>query len=119
QLTQAGQFFLPSLPYLGVPSLHDVSDHWLNCEYWEVAAKALLGLQLPAHWAGIEEERQYGIMTPLLIEAFQVFRYSLVPTISLTQIMLYLSTRILLDYQIVASPTVLTDWFLPVRVLDG
>ena len=119
QFTEAGRLFLSSLPCLGKPSIHDINDQWLNLEYWQMAARSILKFKSLTHWAEISKETQYSFMATLLTEAFYVFGYSLVPRISLTQIMLYLSTRLLLDYQTVASPTVLTEWFLSAPVLNG
>lgn len=119
QFTEAGRLFSSSLPYLAGPFIHDISDQWLGLEYWQVIAKTLLAIESLMQWTEVDKEAQYSIMVALLTEAFKVFRYSLVPRISLIQIMLYLSIRLLLDHRIVASPTVLTEWFMIARIMDG
>src|SRR2546421_1623473 len=117
ELTGEGQQFFSALPCLGECSLHDITDRWLDLEYWQIVARTLLEIESPVLWAAINTETQYSIIATLLTEAFDIFHYSLVPRISLIQIMLYLSIRLLLDHQIVASPAVLTEWFLSTRVM--
>ncbi len=119
ELTEEGQQFFSALPCLGECSLHDITDQWLDLEYWQIVAQRLLEIESLVQWAKIDSETQYSFMTTLLTEAFHVFRYSLVPRISLIQIMLYLSIRLLLDHHIIAGPAVLTEWFLPIRFMDG
>lgn len=120
QFTEAGRFFISSLPcFLEEPCFHDVSDQWLGFEYWQAIAKTLLPFESLVHWSEVISKEQYVTMEALLAESFRVFHYSLVPRISLTQIMLYLSIRLLLDNRIIASPTVLTEWFLTARVMNG
>ncbi len=116
--TGAGQLFLSSLLCIGEPCFHDVSDQWLDLEYWQIIAQTLVEIGSPVNWMGVDLETQYNLMGILLAEAFHLFRYSFVPRISLIQIMLYLSIRLLLDHHIVASPAALTEWFSSARVMD-
>lgn len=118
QFTETGRLFFSSLPCFSEdPCVHDVSDQWLNFEYWQAIAEVLLPFKSLAQWTEVLNKEQH--MERLLVEAFNVFHYSLVPRISLTQIMLYLSIRLLLDKQIIASPAALTEWFLTARVING
>ena len=119
EFIDGGRQFLSSLPRFGEFCFCDVTDQWLDLDYWKAVARTLVEIGSPVDWTGVDKETQYSLMRTILAEAFHVFRYSFVPKISLTQIMLYLSIRVLLDHRIVASPAVLTEWFSSARVMDG
>jgi len=119
EFTDEAQQFISALPHFGEFCLHDVTDQWLDLEYWKVAASTLAGFEFSKNWKEVDEEKQYSLMRTLLAEAFSVFRYAVVPKISLLQIMLYLSIRLLLEHQISAGPSVLTEWFSSAPVIDG
>ena len=117
--TEEGEGFLSALPCFGPTHMRDVTDQWLDIDYWKVVTKVIAEIEAPVDWREVESEKQYDLMRTLLTEAFSVFHYSLVPRISLSQIMLYLSIRFLLDYRIITGPVVLTQWFSSARIMDG
>ncbi len=118
-LTAAGARFLSALPRPGDEGFHDVTDQWLDSEYWDIAARALLGIKSLADWDQMEEERRDSILKRLLRETFKAFHHTPVPKVSLTQAVLYLSVRLLVDHHIGVSPSHLGEWFSVPRVMEG
>lgn len=89
--TNEGRRFLSALPCFGEFCSRDVTDQWLNLDYWNIVARTLVEIESPVDWTAVTIETQYSLMRTVMAEAFSVFRYAVVPKISLLQIMLYLS----------------------------
>ncbi len=117
-LTTSGARFLSALPYPGDDGFHDVTDQWLASEYWNVATRTLLGLESLVDWDQAEKRRD-SILKQLLGETFEAFRHTPVPKVSLTQAVLYLSIRLLVDHHIGANPSRLGEWLSVPRVIEG
>lgn len=118
-LTTSGTRFLSALPYTGDGEFHDVTDRWLDSEYWNIAAKTLLDLESVVGWDQVGEEQRDSILKPLLRETFEAFRHTPVPKVSWTQAVLYLSVRLLVDHRVGANPSHLGKWLSVPRVMEG
>ena len=118
-LTTAGRQFLSSLPQPGNTEFHDVTDQWLASKYWNIAAQTLSGIDVLTDWKQLDEEKKQAMMKPVLDEVFETFRDAFVPKVSLTQALLYLSVRMILEHRVVVSPACLAQWFSLPRTLDG
>ncbi len=118
-LTTAGRQFLSALPRPENTEFHDVTDQWLASGYWNIAAQTLSGIEALTDWEQIGTKKHQAMMKPVLVEAFQTFRDAFVPKASLTQVLLYLSIRMMLEHRVVASPACLAQWFSSPRTLDG
>jgi hypothetical protein len=116
--TEEGRQFFYYLPCLGKSNFRDVTEQWLDLEFWDSISRTLLKDMLPTSWSRVNEETKYNTAKLLLAEAFAVFRSSFAPTISLTQAVLYLCVRFLLEYGITVSPSELRAWFSTSPVLD-
>jgi len=114
-----GTDLLSVIPTLECGSFHhDITERWLASEYWEIAARTLTHIESQVCWERIDEEQKCNLAKPLLLEIFEVFRYSSVPKVSLTQALLYLVIRILMDHKIIVCPVILGDWLSLPRVID-
>ena len=114
-----GTDLLSAIPTLECGSFHhDITERWLASEYWEIAARTLAHIESQVYWERIDEEQKCNLAKPLLLEIFEVFRYSSVPKVSLTQALLYLGIRILLDHKIIVCPATLGDWLSLPRMID-
>lgn len=108
-LRETGQRFFEALPRLG-NELVDVTDEWLACEFWRVAATQLIHVESLKRWDRISEPTRQQIFARLLEEAFQKFQNTVVPKVALSQALLYLSIRSMLEYRMEATPTQLQEW---------
>ena len=119
ELTPSGRCFLATLPHTGHNGFSDITSEWLESVFWEVATGELLGIKPLKDWDEVDETALHAILTGLLKDAFQTFRYSRIPKVSLSQALVCLSMRLILEHQIAASPTRLTMWLSSPQVLDG
>lgn len=118
EVTEAGRKFLSCLPCFGNSSFCDVTEQWLDQDFWESSAEYLMNIRDLLHWSDINEDTRNYIMSQLLTEAFSIFRSTFVPTIPLSQAMLYLCIRLMLEYQVVSNPPDLRTWLATSPVLD-
>lgn len=112
-LTEAGTRFLSAAPRFGDGQFSDVTSEWLQTSFWP-AVSALLNLDPLA-----DLDQPGDQMHQSLAGAFKKFQYTAVPKVSLTQILLYLSVKLMLEHQIQASPMVLKDWLETEPVWKG
>ena len=103
-MTEGGIKFLAAVPRFGDEQFCDVTSEWLQTGFW-TAVGALLNLDPLPNWDLPDDQ-----IHQLLAEAFKQFQYTAVPKVSLTQILLYLSVKLMLEHQIRASPITLREW---------
>lgn len=118
-LTDAGATFVGRLLCLGEGAFLDVSELWLSADFWRFAPRDLLNVQPTQLWDHLSEVERQAVCAPLLKEAFAVFQHSMVPKASLTQVLLYMSIKLILKNQVIVSPYDLTQWLSIPRVLNG
>lgn len=114
--TEQGGRFFSGLPTVGESGLHDVSGNWLDADFWSLAANTVLQSHPPKFSKDIDELTNFDICIPYIEEAFKAFRYSVVPKISLTEALLYVSLAVLIQEGVVISPTSLSKWLETPRV---
>ena len=117
-LTAVGRAFALALPQPESAKFYDVTDQWLASGFWNMAAQTLSGIEPLTDWEHLDEKKQQAMMSTLLDETFETFRDMFVPKASLTQTLLYLSIRIVLDHRVIASPTSLAQWLSSPRTLN-
>jgi len=115
--TEAGIRFLSAVPRLGGDHFSDVTDEWLQTSFWS-AASALLNLGPLVDWNQLDDQ-MHSELVQLLAEAFKQFQYTVVPKVSLTQILLYLSIRFMLEHRIEVSSMTLRNWLESEPVWEG
>jgi hypothetical protein len=67
----------------------------------------------------LSEEEQLTACAPRLKEAFGIFQHSMVPKVSLIQVLFYITVKLILEDHILVSFTDLTHWLSVPRTLDG
>ena len=117
--TEAERRFLSVLPRLGGSQLRDVSRDWLESNFWMAATWGLVDKEALTRWDQVDDERRREVCAPLLERVFRAFRHTAVPKVSLTQALLYLSVKLILEEGIVAGPASLTKWLSASQTLDG
>jgi hypothetical protein len=118
-LTEKGKRFIESLFRPKGASFSDVNDRWLASEFWLTTVPELLEIKPLTDWKQLDEKRRRTLCAQLLQEAFEAFRHTVVPKISLTQALLYLSTALMLEYQIGVGPFHLREWLSTSKTLDS
>jgi hypothetical protein len=118
-LTETGHRFLEALPRPGNGSFTDVTDEWLASDFWLVAASELMNIEPLTKWNQVDETDRQKVCAQLLRETFRAFQHTVVPKVSLTQTLLYLSVKLILEHKIGAAPDYLREWLSSPRVLNG
>lgn len=116
--TETGRRFLSVLPSLGDSQLRDVSGGWLESDFWMAVAWGFVDKEALTRWDQVGDERRREVCAPLFEEVFRAFRHTAVPKVSLTQALLYLSIRLILEQRIGAGPASLTEWLSASQTLD-
>lgn len=117
-LTEAGSKFLGDLPrYNG--AFCDVSALWLSADFWPLAATHLLNIQSGRLWNELAEEEQFTMGLSRLKEAFDTFHHSIIPKVSLTQVLLYMTVKLILENHILVSLAELTQWLSVPKTING
>ena len=114
--TEQGGRFFSGLLTVGESGLHDVSGNWLDADFWPLAAKTVLQSHLLKFSKDIDDQTNFDICFPYIEEAFKTFRYTVVPKISLTEALLYVSLAVLIHEGVVISPASLSKWLETPRV---
>lgn len=73
--------------------------------------------QAARSWEHVSEAERQATCAPLLREAFAAFQHTMVPKISLTQVLLYMSARLILENNLLVSIDDLKQWLSVSRVL--
>jgi len=117
-LTEAGRRFLETLPRPG-GKFSDVTDEWLVLDFWPSAAGGLLSIEPLVEWDQIDEINRQKACAQLLVETFKAFQHTIVPKVSLTQALFYLSVKLILEHRMGAAPEHLREWLSSPRTLNG
>jgi hypothetical protein len=117
--TETGRGFLSELPRLGDSQLRDVSGDWLESDFWMAVACGSIDKEALVRWDQVDGERRQEVCAPLLEDVFKAFRHTAVPKVSLTQALLYLGVRLVLEQGIGAGPASLKTWLSAPQTLDG
>jgi len=117
-LTEAGHRFLEALPRAENGAFTDMTNEWLTSDFWLVAASELLNIKPFTRWDQANETDRQEVCTHLLKECFREFQYTVVPKVSLSQALLYLSVKLILEHKIGAAPDCLREWLSSPKVLD-
>lgn len=117
-LTEAGANFLGNLPCFD-ETFRDVSTSWLSADFWPLAAMHLLNIQSSRRWSELDEEEQLAVGTPRLKEAFGIFQHAMIPKVSLTQVLLYMTVKLILENHILVGLAELTQWLSVPKTING
>ncbi len=97
--------FLTKLPTLGDTHLHDVSEHWLDTEFWYAVGGLITEPNRLRLWDETNPQADIeSYVYHYLERAFTTFRHTMVPKISLTQALIYIVISLLANQKIVFSP---------------
>ncbi len=117
-LTDAGVALVENLPHFD-KAFYDVSTTWLSGGFWRLTPGNLLNIQNARLWNSLNEEEQLTVCAPRLKEAFGIFQHSMVPKVSLIQVLFYMTVKLILEDHILVSFADLTHWLSFPRTLEG
>lgn len=99
--------------------LSDVTDDWVDADFWKLAAKIFNKRKSWITWQRMSDPKRRDVLGGLLSDTFKTFRYTFVPKVSASQALLYLSIRLIIDHGILGSPACLSSWLASSQVLNG
>ena len=119
QLTDIGQKLIETFPKLKNSNIPDVPDSWFNTHFFTEVGPLIipdLGFQ---RWQDIDDKVRQEVCEKYVPAAFDKFRRSSVPKISLTQGAIYLCIRFVTDMNLLTNVQELIQWFQKPRKLGN
>ncbi|MCY4570606.1 MAG: hypothetical protein OXD49_20145 [Candidatus Poribacteria bacterium] len=120
QLTEAGQHLVEkTLPQLPNSDLLDVTDSWFNTHFFSKVSPYIIAANDFRQWQDLNDEVRQKACEKYLPAAFDKFRRSSVPKISLTQGTMYLCIRFVTELHLLTNVQELIQWFQKPRKLGN
>lgn len=119
QLTETGKKLLKVLPILSNSQILDVTDIWFDVQYFTEMTPLIIPSTGFKYWQEVDDNDQVAICKEYLPKAFELFRQSTVPKVSLKQTVLYLCLRFGKELNLIANISDLIQWLKTPRILDN
>ena len=119
KFTEAGQNLIKILPKLPESHIPDVPDLWFNTDFFSKVSPLLIPNAKFRQWQNADDKIRQKACEKYLPEAFNKFRRSSIPKISLIQGTIYLCIRFATELHILTNLQELTQWFQKPRVLGN
>ena len=117
QLTESGHKMVESLPILDNSNIPDVTDDWFNTKYFSEITPIILSSKDIKFWQEVDDKIRQTACEKYLPIAFEKFRNSSVPKVSLKQTILFLCLRFGIELKLITNFNELIQWFQMPRVL--
>ncbi len=119
QLTETGKKLLKVLPILSNSQIPDVTDIWFGVQYFTEMTPLIIPSTGFKFWQEVDDNVRVAICKDYLPKAFELFRQSTVPKISLKQTVLFLCLRFGRKLNLIANISDLIQWLQTPRILDN
>lgn len=119
QLTAVGQNLIEVLPKLGNSNISDVPDSWFNTQFFSKVSPLIILDADFRQWQDVDDKVRHEACEKYIPTAFDKFRKSSVPKISLTQGMIYLCIRSVTELHLLINEQELIQWFQKPRTLEN
>ena len=119
QLTETGEKLLKVLPILNNSQIPDVTDIWFNAHYFKEMTPLIFPSTGFRFWQEVDENVRLETCKEYLSKAFEIFRQSNVPKISLKQTFLYLCLRFGIELKLITNINDLKQWLQVPRILGS
>ena len=119
ELTGVGQKLIETFPKLKESNIPDVPDPWFNTHFFSEVGPLIIPDSDFRQWKDIDDKVRQEACERYVPAAFDKFRRSSVPKISLTQGMMYLCIRFVTELHILTNIGELTQWFQKPRILEN
>ncbi len=118
-LTETGEKVLKVLPILSNSQIPDVTDSWFDVQYFTEITPLIFPSTGFKYWQEVDDNVRVAICTEYLPKAFELFRQSTVPKVSLKQTVMYLCFRFGRKLNLIANISDLIQWLQTPRILDN
>ncbi|MYC76376.1 hypothetical protein F4X10_11485 [Candidatus Poribacteria bacterium] len=119
QLTEAGQNLTKTFPKLKNPNISDVTEAWFNTQFFSEVSPFMICDADLRQWKDVNDKVRHKACEKYLPEAFDKFRKTSIPKISLTQGTMYLCIRFATEWRLLTNIQELIQWFQKPRTLDN
>ena len=119
QLTGVGQKLIETLPKLKDSDIPDVPDSWFNTHFFSEVGPLIIPNADFHQWQDVEDKIRQKACEKYIPAAFNKFRKTTIPKISLTQGVMYLCIRLVTESHILTNIGELIKWFQKPRILKN
>ena len=119
QLTGVGQKLIETFPKLKDSNIPDVPDSWFRTHFFSEVCPLIIPDSDFRQWQDIDDKVRQEACEKYVPAAFDKFRRSSVPKISLTQGTIYLCIRFVKDLNLLTNVQELIQWFQKPRTLGS
>lgn len=120
QLTETGQKLVEEiLPKLPNSDVFDVTDSWFNTHFFSKISPLIISSTSFQQWQDVDDKVRQEACEKYLPIAFDKFRRTTVPKISLTQGTVYLCIRFATELRLLTNIQELIQWFQKPRTLEN
>ena len=119
QLTESGQKLVNVLRIEDNSDISDVTDDWFNTQYFSDITPLIIFSTDLKLWQEVDDKTRKMACEKYLPIAFEKFRNSSVPKVSLKQTILFLCLRFGMELKLITNFNELIQWFEIPRVLDN
>lgn len=119
ELTGVGQKLIETFPKLKDSDIPDVPDSWFNTDFFSKVCPLIIPDSDFRQWQDIDDSVRQEACEKYVPAAFDKFRRSSVPKISLTQGMMYLCIRFVTELHILTNIGELIRWFQKPRIFEN
>lgn len=116
QLSGSGKKLLQFLP---IKDHSDVTDIWFEHQYFSKITPLIFPSTDFKFWQEVDDNVRVAICKEYIPKAFELFRQSTVPKVSLKQTVLYLCLRYGKELNLIANVSDLIQWLQTPRILDN
>ena len=119
EFTEAGQNFIKNLPKLAKSHIPDVPDSWFKTDFFSKVSPLIIPDADFRQWQNVDDKVRQEACEKYVPAAFDKFRRSSVPKISLTQGVMYLCIRFVTELHILTNISELIQWFQKPCILEN
>ena len=119
RLTDVGQKLIATFPKLKDSNIPDVTDSWFNTQFFSKVSPLIILDADFRQWQDVDDKVRHEACEKYIPTAFDKFRKSSVPKISLTQGMIYLCIRSVTELHLLINEQELIQWFQKPRTLEN
>ena len=120
QLTETGQRLVKEiLPTLPNSDVLDVTDSWFNTQFFSKVSPLIITATDFRQWQNVDDKVRQEACEKYLPVAFDKFRKTSIPKISLTQGVMYLCIRFATELHLLTNVQELIQWFQKPRKLGN
>lgn len=119
KFTEAGQNLIKNLPKLTESHIPDVPDLWFNTDFFSKVSPIIISNAKFRQWQNVDDKVRHEACKKYLPDAFNKFRRTNIPKISLTQGTVYLCICFATELHLLTNVQEFIQWFQKPRILEN